>query len=339
MYYCGLDMGKKSSHFCIVDRNRRVISTGQVRNRVADLTQLFGQMAPMRIVLEASTKAFWMADRLEEMKHEVIVVDPGRTKAIGAARIKNDKLDAKVLADLCAADLLARVDRPTEDQRLDRLLVVTRAGLVKARSRLVTMVRSVLDSEGIELKNCATDRFVDTVSSIAEDLPEQIWLAIEPALTGIHLICEQIDCCDERMKESIAKDPDVKSLKTVPGVGSIVAMCFLSAIRDPNRFASGRQVGAYLGLVPSLYQSGKTFRRGRITKHGNGQARWALCIAANALLRTRRSSALREWGRELALRLGRKKAIVAIARKLAAVMWSMLKNGNDFEPRLTTEAV
>lgn len=339
MYYCGLDMGKKSSHFCVVDRSRRVISTGQVRNKVADLTQLFGQMAPMRIVLEASTKAFWMADRLEEMKHEVVVVDPGRTKAIGAARIKNDKLDAKVLADLCAADLLAKVDRPTEDQRLDRLLVVTRAGLVKARSRLVTMVRSVLDSEGIDLKNCATDRFVDAVSSIAEDLPEKIWLSIEPALTGIHLLCEQIDCCDERMKESIAKDPDVKRLKTVPGVGSIVAMCFLSAIRDPSRFASGRQVGAYLGLVPSLYQSGKTFRRGRITKHGNAQARWALCIAANALLRTRRSSALREWGRELVLRLGRKKAIVAIARKLAAVMWSMLKNGNDFEPRLTTEAV
>ena len=338
MQYCGLDLGKKSSHFCIVDKNRRVKNRGQVRNRIADITNCFGQLSTMRIALEASTKSFWLADKLEEMGHEVVVVDPGQTKAIGAAGIKHDKLDAKVLADLCAANLLARVDRPNRKQRLERMIVVTRDGLVKSRSRLVNMVRSILDSEGIELRRCATDAFVDAVSDIWLDLPELMCNAIEPVLTTIHILCEQIDDCDARLKKGMASDPEVKLLMSTPGVGIIVASYFLMAIRDPGRFKTGRQAGAYLGLVPSLYQSGKTFRRGRITKHGNRQARWALCVAANSLLRTRKQTALSEWGRGLVERLGRKKAIVAIARKLASVMWAMLKNNTTFEPRLSKAA-
>jgi transposase len=197
---------------------------------------------------------------------------------------------------------------------------------VKSRSRLVMSVRSLLDSEGMDVKSCTTEAFVDVVSNIAEELPEEIWNAIEPTLTSIHMVSEQITDCDKRIKEVMNKDADVKRLKTVPGVGTIVAACFLTTIRDTARFESGRQVGAYLGLVPSLYQSGKTCRRGRITKHGNKQARWLLCIAANALLRTKSKSSLKEWGGELVDRIGRKKAIVAIARKLASVMWAILKS-------------
>jgi transposase len=338
MQYCGLDLGKKSSHFCIVDIDRKVKRRGQVRNRIADITKCFGQLPRMRIVLEASTKSFWLADKLEENGHEVIVVDPGQTKAIGAAGIKHDRLDAKVLADLCAANLLARVERPNQEQRLARIIVVTRDGLVKSRTRLVNMVRSILDSEGIELKRCATEAFADAVLDIWPNLPESMCNAIEPVLMTIKMLCEQIDDCDERLKKAMAKDPDVKLLMSTPGVGIIVASCFLMAIRDPGRFKTGRQAGAYLGLVPSLYQSGKTFRRGRITKHGNRQARWALCVAANSLLRTRKVTALSEWGRGLVARIGRKKAIVAIARKLASVMWAMLKNNTSFEPRLCKEA-
>jgi len=124
----------------------------------------------------------------------------------------------------------------------------------------------------------------------------------------------------------------------VPGVGPVTAACFLLAVRDPSRFDSGRQVGTYLGLVPSLYQSGQTNRRGRITKHGNRQARWALTMAANSLLRSRSPSALREWGRGLVERVGRKKAVVALARKLSSVLWAMWKNRTVFEPRIAVAA-
>jgi transposase len=340
MQYCGLDLGKKSSHFCVVNEKRRVIEAGTVRNRVDTLFAVFGDLPPMRVVIEASTKAFWVADRLRDFGHEPVVVDPGRTKAIGAARIKHDKLDARVLAELCAADLLAEVDQPSEEQRWARMPVVVRDGLVKSRVKLVTMVRSLLDSEGIELKNCATDAFVDAVTDVSDKLPEAIWKAVAPALTAIHMLTEQIEDSSNMLEEAVSKDEDAQLLMTAPGVGPIVALCYLMALRDPSRFASGRTVGAYLGLVPSLYQSGETYRRGRITKRGNRQARWALTVAANAILRptTTRHSALREWGLTLVKRIGRRKAVTAVARKLASVLWSMWRNRKPFEPRLAQAA-
>jgi transposase len=340
MQYCGLDLGKKSSHFCVVDAKRRVIETGTVRNQVHRLNAVFGELPPMRIVLEASTKAFWIADRLRDLGHTPIVVDPGRTKAIGAARIKHDKLDARVLAELCAADLLVEVDQPSESQRLARMPVVVRDGLIRCRTILINQVRSLLDSEGIELKKCATDAFVDRVADIWEEFPDEIARAIEPVLNSIHVLTSEIGSCGEQIADAISRDEDAKLLMTAPGVGPIVAACFLMAVRDPSRFESGRQVGAYLGLVPSLYQSGETYRRGRITKHGNKQARWALSVAANVLIgpRIKQHSAIRDWGLALAERIGRKKAVTAVARKLASVLWSMWRNGTTFEPRLAPAA-
>lgn len=334
MQYCGLDLGKKSSRFCIVDEKRKIVSEGSVRNRFEELYRAFGSLPSMRIVIEASTKAFWIADRLRDLGHEPVVVDPGRTKAIGAALIKHDKLDARVLATLCAADVLARVDQPSEEQRMARMPVVVRDGLVRCRVRLATMVRSILDSEGIDFPHCALERFADRVEELSSGLPEEIRLAIEPALESIRSLSERIESCGRQLEAAMKKDENAQRLMTVPGVGPVVAACFLLAVRDPSRFDSGRQVGAYLGLVPSLYQSGQTNRRGRITKHGNRQARWALTIAANALLRSRSPSALREWGRGLAERVGRKKALIAIARKLAAVLWAMWRRKRVFEPRL-----
>ncbi len=160
--------------------------------------------------------------------------------------------------------------------------------------------------------------------------------AIEPVLNAIHSLTEEIKACDQRIRETIVQDEEAKLLMTAPGVGPIVAACYLMAIRSPSRFDTGRKAGAYVELVPSLYQSGKTCRRGRITKHGNRQARWALSLAANVLLGShiKQRSALREWGLGLAKRIGRKKAVVAVARKLASVLWSMLRNNKAFEPRL-----
>jgi transposase len=334
MQYCGIDLGKKSSHFCILDEKRTVLKRGIVRNRVVDFAKKFGEIDSMRIVIEASTKAFWVADRLEELGHDVTVVDPGKTKAIGAARIKHDKLDAKILAELCVADLLAKVDRVSEKERLARLIVVGRDTLVRSRVRLICSVRSILDSEGIELKSCRVETFADKVELILGELPEQLVQSIEPLLAAIRSVCEHIDDCDEQIKSRMKEDEEAKRIMTAPGMGLITASCFLMAVRSADRFQSGRQVGAYLGLVPSLYQSGQTYCRGKITKRGNRQARWALCVAANALLRGKKESALKQWGAALAERIGRKKAIIAIARKLCSILWAMMKNKTNFESRL-----
>ena len=332
MNYCGLDMGKKSSHFCIVDENRSIVREGKVANRPRALQKVLGKMPPMRIVVEASTKSFWMADQLETLGHEAVVVDPGRTKAIGAALIKHDKLDARVLAILNQASLLATVSRPTLDERLARMPVVVRDGLVRARTKMINTLRSILDSEGIEVPSKSGRAFTSAVRLVLEEAPPELAVAVTPMLETVDTLTEQIGSCDRAIEKAAEADPEIQRLMTVPGVGPIVASYYKMAVRDPARFKNGRQVGAYVGLVPSLYASGKIMRRGRITKCGSSRVRWALALAANALLRSRTPSKLRDWGQQLVQRLGRKKAVVALARKLACVLWSMWRKEEDFDP-------
>lgn len=332
--YCGLDLGKKTSRFCVMNAQRKVVEENWVKMTSSELTKVFSEKPPMRIVVEASTKAFWVADLLEELGHEVVVVDPGRTKAIGSSLIKNDKLDARVLATLCAADLLAKVDRPSAEQRYGRMPVVARDVLVRSRVRMVNAVRSMLDSEGVSMPSCATDVFAEKARALVEEIPEGIRDGVSVLVDSIDLLSQQIVVCDGALKQQARVDPQVKLLMTAPGVGPVVAMCFLLAIREVERFKSSRQVASYFGLVPSLYQSGKTNRRGGITKHGNRQGRWALTVAASHVLRTTKPSALREWGVGLAERVGRKTAVVAVARKLAGVLWAMLRHNQPFESRL-----
>ncbi|MFH1811562.1 MAG: IS110 family transposase [Pseudomonadota bacterium] len=199
------------------------------------------------------------------------------------------------MATLNAADVLARVSRPTPKERLARTPVVIRDGLVQCRAKLMNTVRSVLDAEGIEVASSTADGFTGKACSILDETPKELAEAVTPILEAIDALSEQIATCDEAIELSVKSDPVTLRLMTAPGVGPIVASYFATTVRDPSRFKSGRQVGAYLGLVPSLYASGQTSRKGRITKHGSRKARWALTVAANAVLRTRSPSRLRDW--------------------------------------------
>jgi len=337
MHYCGLDLGRRSSRYCELDEARAVVREGNVRNTFAQLQRIFGDGAPMRMVLEATTSSFWMADLLAELGHDVRVVDPNRTKAIGAALIKHDKLDARILAQLAAADLLAEVRVPTQQQRLQRLPITTRDVLVRSRTRIVNCLRGMFASQGIILPEAKAQRLVVLVGERQGQLPSDLYEAAAPLLDALVGLQACIDASTETLRERAANDELLQRLQTVPGVGAITASIFVSAIGDPHRFNSGRAVGAYLGLVPRLYQSGKTMRRGRITKHGNRNARWALTVAANSLLLTKSDSALQRWARDLAQRVGRKKAICAIARKLAALLWALWTNDTSFQARLAVQ--
>lgn len=334
MVYCGFDAGKMSSHFCIVDEERSVVREGKVRNREKDLEKVFGALLPMRIVIESSRKSFWLADQLRRLGHRPVVVDPGKTKAIGASRIKHDKLDARVLAELCQANLLAEVDPPTEAQRMARMPLTARASMVRARSLLIAAAKSLLDSEGIEVPGSSSANFSKAVSLASRPLPEAMAAVIRPMLEAIEVLSEKIAVHERAIAAAAKADPAARLLQTCPGVGQICSAGYIHAIRDPKRFSSGRAVGAYLGLVPTLYASGNIYRRGGITKCGNRQARWLLTMAANSLLRSRQDSAIKRWGLKLAAKTGRKKAVTAVARKLAAVLWAMWREGRPFEPRM-----
>lgn len=332
--YCGIDLGKKSSHFHIVDGERKTVTSGKLRNNVEAMRRVFASRERMRVVIEASCKAFWMADRLTELGHEVIVVDPGRTKAIGAARIKHDKLDARILAELCQSGLLAAIDIPTQEQRLARLPFTARDALVRSRTLLSNNVLSILDGEGIEVPAMWKGNLCQGVRSLTPHMPPAMVPIVERLLRGIEELNKLIEECDGEIEQVAEDDPDMQLLQSVPGVGPLTAAGFVHIIRDPGRFKSGRKAAAYLGLVPSLYASGKTFVMGGITKHGNKHLRWLLHIAATALLRTLEDTALKRWAAKLAERIGRKKAKSAIARKLATVLWAVWRRRKPFEARL-----
>jgi transposase len=337
MNYCGIDLGKKSSHFHIVDGERKTVTAGKFRNDVDAIRKNFAQRDRMRIVVEASCKAFWMADRLMELGHDVVVVDPGQTKAIGAARIKHDKLDARILAELCQTGLLAAVDIPTLEQRMARLPFASRDALIRSRTQLSNAVQSILDGEGVELPAVWRGNFSDVVRGVASRMPPAMVPVVERLLRGVDELSKLIDECDQKIEEVAERDLDIQLLKTVPGVGTLTAAAFVHTIRDPRRFRFGRKVGTNLGLVPSLYASGQTTVRGGITKHGNKHLRWLLHICAGALMRTNRDTALKRWASRLSERIGRKKAKSAIARKLATILWAVWIHRKPFESRLPVE--
>lgn len=334
MNYCGIDLGKKSSHFHIVDGERQAVTAGKFANNMDAISKVFAKRDRLKIVVEASGKSFWMADRLKELGHEVVVVDPNRTKAIGAARIKHDRLDARILAELCHAGLLAAVDVPTQEQRMARLPFTSRDTLVRARTQMMNSVQSIVDGEGVELPRVWKGGFCEVIRGAAPRMPLAMVAAVECLLRGIDELTKLIDECDQKIEVVADADPDIKLLRTVPGVGPLTAAGFVHIIRDPRRFKSSRMVAAYLGLVPSLYASGQTFIKGGITKHGNTHLRWLLHIAATGLLRTLRDTALKRWAVDLVARIGRKKAKSAIARKLATVLWAVWRRRVPFQTRL-----
>lgn len=339
MKNCGLDLGKKSSCFCIVDEQRKICEESKVHTRQAALELEFSGRPSMRIVLEASGNAFWVADVLSALGHKVLVVDPGRTKAIGSAAIKHDRLDAKVLAILCHADLLATVDRPPQGVRIKRMAIVARDIAVRSRTQLMNSVRGLLASEGVLLEGGSPVRFIAVVRELPESVSQELLGQVMPLAEQVASLTDTIKTYDKQIEEFARDDETMRRLQTIPGVGPITAAAFVYAVRDPSRFVSGRMVGAYFGLVPSLYSSGKTHRLGHITKRGNRSVRWLLTMAASALMRSKQDTSLKRWALALAERSSRKKAKVALARKLASVMWALWKRGSTFEPRLPPEAV
>jgi transposase len=250
MNYCGIDLGKKSSCFHIVDGERKTVTAGKLANNTLAIRKVFGNRDRLKIVVEASCKAFWMADRLRELGHEVVVVDPGRTKAIGAARIKHDKLDARILAELCQTGLLAAVDIPTQAQRMARLPFTSRDTLVRSRIVMTNSVQSILDGEGVELPTKWVGGFSSVIRSAIPRMPPAMVALVERLLRGIDELSKLIDECDKEIEQVAENDPDIKLLRTVPGVGPLCAAAFVHVIRDPGRFKSSRVVGAYLGRRP-----------------------------------------------------------------------------------------
>jgi transposase len=335
MDHIGIDLHKTSSQVCILTQGGELIER-RTKTDKESFDKLFAGKPTARILVEASTESEWCARHLESLGHEVIVADPNFTPmyATRDRRIKTDKRDARALCEACRLGAYHPAHRTSDRQRDVRAHLLVRETLVRTRSKHISFIGALARREGCRIKSGPSPSFARRVELAG--LPANTLAQIEPLLVMLKALNEQIKSADKRVEEIAKADEVVQRLCSVPGVGPVVATTFAATLDNASRFLGAKHVRSYLGLVPREYSSGERQRRGRISKAGSVRARSLLVEAALALLRwkTERTKALHEWWARIAQRRGKATAIVALARKLAGIMFAVWRDGTEFDPQL-----
>ena len=332
----GLDLGDRNSWYCVLDESGQIQVEQRVRTHAKALREVFGEMPHSRIALEIGTHSPWISRLLSELGHEVIVANARKVRLIGESRKKDDRLDAQTLARLARIDpgLLSPVKHRSAQAQADLMMIRARAGLVRARTALVNTARGLAKSYGERLRGCNVRNMNPEK---AEGLSPELQSALEPLLAGIEVLSEQIREYNERI-EKLAQEsyPQVALLRQIKGVGTLIALTFLLTLEDPHRFRKSRDVGCYLGLQPGRRSSGQSEPQMHISKEGDPYLRTLLVQGAQHILGPFGPDCdLRRWGLKLAERGGRngkKRAIVATARKLAVLLHHLWVSGEVYEP-------
>jgi transposase len=334
----GLDIGKKYSYLCLIDsEDGQMIEEGRLRTTPEAIRRRFAsERPPMRIAIEAGTHSPWVSRLLEECGHEVLVANARKLRLIYANKQKTDQIDAENLARLARLDprLLYPLKHRGEDAQAHMALIRSRQALVDCRTQLVNHVRGAVKSFGHRLPKCPARSFHKRAS---EHIPEALWPALGPILEQIGSLTERIRQYDRKL-ETISKEryPETELLRQVEGIGTLTALTFVLTLEDPYRFEKSRSVGAYLGLVPATDRSGDSDPQKRISKEGDQMLRKLLVGSAHYVLGPFGSdSDLRRHGEKIASRGGKnskKRAAVAVARKLAVLLHSLWISGEAYEP-------
>jgi transposase len=332
----GLDLGDRCSRYCIIDCRGVVIKEDRVRTSPEALEETFLAMLPSKIVIEAGTHSPWVSRLLERLGHRVIVANARKVRLIYQSDRKNDRLDAQMLGKLGRIDvsLLAPVEHRSLEAQTDLVVVRGRDALVSARVQLINAVRGLVKSMGGRLPASTTAAFAGKVASL---IPSPLKHALAPLLKSIQHLSEQIRRCDRQVEELAGKKyPQTKLLQQVKGVGPLISLAYVLTLDNPARFQQSRMVGSYLGLQPKESQSGHSSLQLGITKSGNGFLRRMLVQAAQYILGPLAAdSRLRRWGLELSRRGGKnskKRAVIAVARKLAVLLHKLWVTGEVYEP-------
>jgi transposase len=337
----GLDLGDKYSYLCLIDtESGEVIEEGRLRTTPEVLRYRFASEHSLRIAIEAGTHSPWVSRVLEECGHEVLVADARKVRLIYANKRKTDELDAENLARLARLDakLLYPLKHRGEDSQAHLALIRSRQALVSARTQLVNHVRGAVKSFGARLPKCPAVGFH---KKAAAHIPEALWSALGPILETIGSLTERIREY-ERQLETISKEhyPETELLRQAEGVGALTALAFVLTLEDPSRFAKSRMVGAYLGLVPARDQSGDRDPQKRISKEGDEMLRRLMVGSAHYILGPFGSdSDLRGHGEKIAQRGGKnakKRAAVAVARKLSVLLHRLWVTGELYDPLYNT---
>lgn len=333
----GLDLGDRYGYAVILERDREdVVEEFRVRMSDKGLRQAFAHRCTSLIAIEVGTHSRWISRLLAELGHEVIVANARKVQLISKNRRKDDRIDAKILARLARADpqLLSPLTHRGESLHLDLAVIRARDALVRSRTKLINHCRGQVKTTGQRLPACDARSFA---RKIPAHLPEPLRPALEPVLEQITSLTDQLFVFDRQIEDlAHSRYPETELLTQVSGVGALTALTYVLTLEDPRRFRDGRQVAAYLGLVPGRHDSGQTKRAGRITKEGDKMLRRLLVQSAHYILGPFGPECeLRLYGQKLVERGGRyakKKARVAVARKLAGLLYQLWLHGEVYDP-------
>lgn len=332
----GLDLGDRYSYFYTLDGGGENLECGRVQTTRGALEHRFGRCEAARLVIEAGTHSPWVSRLLAECGHEVLVANPRKLALIAQNESKDDPVDAELLARLGRVEpqLLSPIMHRGIEAQADLAVIRARDALVAARTQLVNHVRGAVKSLGGRMKSCSTRSFARKGES---QLPEPLRAALEPLLEVIGEMTEQIKGYDRQIQEACReKYPETELLRQVGGVGAVTALAFVLTLEDPYRFGRSRSVGSFLGLRPGRDKSGAQDPELRITKGGDHLLRRLLVGSAQYILGPFGPDCdLRRWGLKLASRgrkNARKRAIVAVARKLAVLLHRLWMGSEVYEP-------
>lgn len=339
----GIDLGDRTSRYCVLGAEGERRDQGKLKSTADGLRSAFEGLSPVRVVIETGTHSPWVDELLSSMGHEVVVANARRVHLISKSQRKSDRSDAELLARLGRVDteLLSPVKHRGKRARTHLELIRARATLVGLRTKLVSHVRGATKSIGVRLAGCSTKVF--HVRAL-EQLTDELEPIVSPLLDTIGDLTARIRDYEKRI-DSLCEEsyPETALLRQPKGVGPITALCFALTLEDPGRFEKSRQVGAFVGLVPKRRQSGASDPQLRITKAGDRMLRMLLVQCAHHILGPfGEDSDLRRHGERIAAAGGtnaRKRAVVAVARKLAVLMHSLWKTGEVYEPLRNSDVV
>lgn len=332
--FAGLDVSDKTTHICVVDGEGAVLRREVQATDPDVLAKWLGKHCPnvQRVVLETGPLSTFLYHGLIERGLPVLCICARHAKKALSARVnKSDELDAESLAQLCRTGWFKAVHMKAEGTHIDRAALKIRAQLITSRNACANQLRGMLKLFGLRMGQVTTpNKRRERLDALFGQRPE-LRPVMQPLIESIEALEGQINRSGKLLGARAAADPVCQRLMTAPGVGPVVALTFISSIEDPGRFARSSDAGAYAGLVPRRSQSGERDYKGHITKAGDAMLRHALYEAANSVLaRLKRPCALQDWGKRLATSKGPKRARVAVARKLAALLHRLWQSETEF---------
>jgi len=334
----GLDLGDRKHAVCVLGANGTIFKEETIANTRSSLAALSRRHPGALVVMEVGMQSPWISRFFTALGHRVLVANPRKVRAIYQNDRKSDRNDAVMLAKLARADesLLCPIQHGTEQAQLDLIQIKQRDTLVRQRVNIITSVRFMLKSLGIRTKSPKTSYFAPHVRRELQGEHDGILKRIEPSLKALDSLSLEIKNLDKAIADLAAESyPETEFLTQITGVGVITSLTFVLTIGDPERFRRPRDIGAFLGLVPKRDQSGDTDKQLRISKAGDAYLRRLLVSAAQYVMGPFGPDCeLKRHGLKLAERGGaraKKKAVIAIARKLAVLLLTLWKNEDLYQ--------